>query len=83
MKKFVTKLTKLNFSKKFIHKFNLKNKLFINGEFVDSVSKKTFPVINPYDETVLTTVNILFLTKRLLKQMKKMLILQLNQLKKL
>ncbi|XP_049868382.1 aldehyde dehydrogenase X, mitochondrial-like [Pectinophora gossypiella] len=31
-------------------------KLFINNEWVDSVSKKTFPTINPQDETVITQV---------------------------
>ncbi|XP_072939205.1 aldehyde dehydrogenase X, mitochondrial-like isoform X2 [Epargyreus clarus] len=32
------------------------NKLFINNEFVDAVSKKTFSTINPQDETVITQV---------------------------
>ncbi|XP_049868381.1 aldehyde dehydrogenase X, mitochondrial-like isoform X2 [Pectinophora gossypiella] len=31
-------------------------KLFINNEWVDAVSKKTFPTINPQDETVITQV---------------------------
>ncbi|XP_041988578.1 aldehyde dehydrogenase X, mitochondrial-like [Aricia agestis] len=31
-------------------------KLFINNEWVDSVSKKTFPTINPHDESVITQV---------------------------
>ncbi|XP_053612676.1 aldehyde dehydrogenase X, mitochondrial-like [Plodia interpunctella] len=31
-------------------------KLFINNEFVDAVSKKTFPTINPQDETVIAQV---------------------------
>lgn len=31
-------------------------KLFINNEWVDSVSKKTFPTINPQDESVITQV---------------------------
>ncbi|XP_072939204.1 aldehyde dehydrogenase X, mitochondrial-like isoform X1 [Epargyreus clarus] len=31
-------------------------KLFINNEFVDAVSKKTFSTINPQDETVITQV---------------------------
>ncbi|XP_075974915.1 aldehyde dehydrogenase X, mitochondrial-like [Anticarsia gemmatalis] len=31
-------------------------KLFINNEWVDSVSKKTFPTINPQDETVIVQV---------------------------
>ncbi|XP_023936158.1 aldehyde dehydrogenase X, mitochondrial [Bicyclus anynana] len=31
-------------------------KLFINNEWVDAVSKKTFPTINPQDETVITEV---------------------------
>lgn len=30
--------------------------LFINNEFVDAVSKKTFPTINPQDETVIAQV---------------------------
>nr|XP_032514890.1 aldehyde dehydrogenase X, mitochondrial isoform X2 [Danaus plexippus plexippus] len=31
-------------------------KLFINNEFVDAVSKKTFPTINPQDESVICQV---------------------------
>ncbi|CAG9129120.1 unnamed protein product [Plutella xylostella] len=31
-------------------------KLFINNEFVDAVSKKTFPTINPQDESVIIQV---------------------------
>ncbi|MDK0628335.1 aldehyde dehydrogenase family protein [Clostridium perfringens] len=31
-------------------------KLFINNEWVDAVSKKTFPTINPVDETVIAQV---------------------------
>ncbi|KAM3963706.1 aldehyde dehydrogenase X, mitochondrial-like [Aphomia sociella] len=31
-------------------------KLFINNEWVDAVSKKTFPTINPQDETVIAQV---------------------------
>ncbi|XP_028167626.1 aldehyde dehydrogenase X, mitochondrial-like [Ostrinia furnacalis] len=31
-------------------------KLFINNEWVDAVSKKTFPTINPQDESVITQV---------------------------
>ncbi|KAL0881047.1 hypothetical protein ABMA27_002182 [Loxostege sticticalis] len=31
-------------------------KLFINNEWVDAVSKKTFPTINPQDETVIVQV---------------------------
>ncbi|CAG9578933.1 unnamed protein product [Danaus chrysippus] len=31
-------------------------KLFINNEWVDAVSKKTFPTINPQDETVIANV---------------------------
>ncbi|XP_052739396.1 aldehyde dehydrogenase X, mitochondrial [Bicyclus anynana] len=31
-------------------------KLFINNEWVDAVSKKTFPTINPHDETVIAEV---------------------------
>ncbi|XP_047530356.1 aldehyde dehydrogenase X, mitochondrial-like [Vanessa atalanta] len=31
-------------------------KLFINNEWVDAVSKKTFPTINPQDENVITNV---------------------------
>ncbi|VVD02691.1 unnamed protein product [Leptidea sinapis] len=31
-------------------------KLFINNEWVDAVSKKTFATINPQDETVITQV---------------------------
>ncbi|XP_059046455.1 aldehyde dehydrogenase X, mitochondrial-like [Achroia grisella] len=31
-------------------------KLFINNEWVDAASKKTFPTINPQDETVITQV---------------------------
>ncbi|CAK1540639.1 unnamed protein product [Leptosia nina] len=31
-------------------------KLFINNEFVDAVSKKTFPTINPQDESIITQV---------------------------
>ncbi|XP_026732426.1 aldehyde dehydrogenase X, mitochondrial-like isoform X2 [Trichoplusia ni] len=31
-------------------------KLFINNDWVDAVSKKTFPTINPQDETVITNV---------------------------
>ncbi|XP_050347067.1 aldehyde dehydrogenase X, mitochondrial-like [Nymphalis io] len=31
-------------------------KLFINNEWVDAVSKKTFPTINPQDENVITQV---------------------------
>jgi aldehyde dehydrogenase (NAD+) len=30
--------------------------LFINGEYVDAVSKKVYPVINPLDEEVICTV---------------------------
>lgn len=30
--------------------------LFINNEWVDAVSKKTFPTINPQDESVITRV---------------------------
>lgn len=30
--------------------------LFINNEWVDAVSKKTFPTINPQDESVITQV---------------------------
>ncbi|KAJ2950134.1 hypothetical protein O0L34_g11484 [Tuta absoluta] len=31
-------------------------KLFINNEWVDAVSKKTFPTINPQDESIITQV---------------------------
>ena len=30
--------------------------LFINNEWVDAVSKKTFPTINPQDESVIAQV---------------------------
>jgi len=32
-------------------------KLFIDGEFVDSLSKKTFPTIDPSTEEVISNVN--------------------------
>ncbi len=54
------KLLKNVATKKFlrnIQKFNIKNKLFINGEFVESVSKKTFQVINPFTEKPLIEVS--------------------------
>ena len=39
------------------HSFVLSfTQLFINNEWVDAVSKKTFPTINPQDESVITQV---------------------------
>jgi acyl-CoA reductase-like NAD-dependent aldehyde dehydrogenase len=39
-----------------ISKFKLIKQLFINGKFVNSIKNQTFDIINPNDETVLTTV---------------------------
>ncbi len=36
---------------------NIQNKLFINGEFVESQSGKTFEVLNPFDNSVITNVS--------------------------
>lgn len=53
------KLYKKNINKRFVNitSFNIKNQLFIDGEFRTSKSGKLFPVINPVDETVLTHVS--------------------------
>eukprot|EP01080_Neovahlkampfia_damariscottae_P002189 gene2189-2053_t len=39
-----------------MEKIELQKKLFINGEFVNAKSNKVFPVINPFDESVITEV---------------------------
>ena len=42
--------------KKLSNKISFRNKAFINGKFVDSVSGKTFESINPSTEEIITTV---------------------------
>ena len=42
--------------KKLSNKITFRNKAFINGKFVDSVSKKTFDSINPATEEIITPV---------------------------
>ncbi len=37
-----------------LRKIRILNKLWINGKWQDSVKRKTFNVINPYDESVIT-----------------------------
>ena len=39
-----------------ISKLRFAKQLFINGRFVDSIKRHTLDVINPNDESVLTTV---------------------------
>eukprot|EP00121_Abeoforma_whisleri_P002682 Awhi_evm1s2413 len=39
-----------------IDQTKLENRLFINGEFVNSVSGKTFPTVNPATEEVICQV---------------------------
>ena len=42
--------------KKLSNKITFRNKAFINGKFVDSISKKTFDSINPATEEIITSV---------------------------
>jgi len=42
--------------KKLSNKITFRNKAFINGKFVDSISKKTFDSINPATEAIITSV---------------------------
>jgi acyl-CoA reductase-like NAD-dependent aldehyde dehydrogenase len=39
-----------------ISKLRFVKQLFINGKFVNSIKNQTFDVINPADESVLTTI---------------------------
>jgi acyl-CoA reductase-like NAD-dependent aldehyde dehydrogenase len=39
-----------------ISKLRFVRQLFINGQFVDSVRRQTFDLINPNDQTVLTSI---------------------------
>ena len=42
--------------KKLSNKISFRNKAFINGKFVDSISNKTFQTINPSTEEIITTI---------------------------
>ncbi|WP_102027633.1 aldehyde dehydrogenase family protein [Salirhabdus sp. Marseille-P4669] len=44
--------------KSVVEKYVDLNKSFINGEWVEGGSKRTFEIVNPYDKSVLTTVKL-------------------------